>query len=134
MSLLPIVALLSFGIFVLSKICDAFLPIRPETLLHTVAIGTEVGEGFWKHTAQHCSTLLLLSPIGTTFKFTSIKIRPLTSGCCVYHWGIPSSDGIPYGLADFFFFCVCVLFFFLLPPPKMAFLEAKHMEGNHGLT
>ncbi len=24
-------------------------------------------------------------------------------------------------------------FFFLLPP-KMAFLEAKHMEGNHGLT
>ncbi len=51
----------------------------------------------------------------------------------MYIWGIPSSDGIPYGLADFFFFFVCVVFF-LLPPPKMAFLEAKHMEGNHGLT
>ncbi len=27
----------------------------------------------------------------------------------VIYWGIPSSDGIPYGLADFFF--VCVFFF-----------------------
>ncbi len=34
----------------------------------------------------------------------------------------------------FFFVCVVFFCFFLLPPPKMAFLEAKHMQGNHGLT
>ena len=28
----------------------------------------------------------------------------------LYYWGIPSSDGIPYGLADFFFLCVCFFF------------------------
>ncbi len=33
-------------------------------------------------------------------------------GC---NWGIPSSDGIPYGLADFFFF-----FFFLIFSPSAA--------------
>ena len=37
-----------------------------------------------------------------------------------YHWGIPSPDGIPYGLADF------VFFFLHLPPPNMAFLKTKH--------
>ncbi len=45
----------------------------------------------------------------------------------IAHWGIPSSDGIPNGVAEFFFF-------FLLPPPKMAFPEAKRNEGNLVLT
>ncbi len=37
----------------------------------------------------------------------------------LHYWGILSSDGIPYGLADFFFL-------FLLPPLNMTFSEAKH--------
>ncbi len=49
------------------------------------------------------------------------------------HWGIPSSDGIPYGLADFFFFFFLLLLL-LLPPLNMAFSEAKHNEGNLVLT
>ncbi len=38
-------------------------------------------------------------------------------------WGIPSSNGIPYRLANFFFLL------FLLPV-NMAFSEAKYNEGN----
>ncbi len=45
-----------------------------------------------------------------------------------FYWGIPSSDGIPIGVADFFFF------FLLFPPSKMAFPEAKRNEGNLALT
>ena len=46
-------------------------------------------------------------------------------------WGIPSSDGIPNGVADLFFFFFLLGF---LPPAKMAFPEAKHSEGNLVLT
>ena len=36
-------------------------------------------------------------------------------GPLIYYWGIPSSDGIPYGLAEFFFF-----FFFTIFSPSAA--------------
>ncbi len=41
-----------------------------------------------------------------------------------FSWGIPSSDGIPYGLADFFFF------FFPPPPPPPSAAEYGIFGGQ----
>ncbi len=51
-----------------------------------------------------------------------------------YHWGIPSSDGIPYGLADFFYFILFYFFFFSFRRQNMPFPEDKQNEGNLVLT
>ena len=63
-------------------------------------------------------------------KMTGLRAKRTHKSLCYPvlcgHWGIPSSDGIPNGVADFFFL--------LLPPPKMAFPEAKRNEGNLALT
>ncbi len=66
--------------------------------------------------------------LGSRVCITNVALVPALNVTKQSHWGIPSSDGIPIGVADFFFF------FLLLPPPKMAFLEAKRNEGNLVLT
>ncbi len=45
-----------------------------------------------------------------------------------FNWGIPSSDGIPNGVADFFFFFL-LGFLHCVWPPEMPFSVA---EGNRG--
>ncbi len=51
-------------------------------------------------TCMYLHIYLLCSSIFVCAKSTFHKFNS--------YWGIPSSDGIPYGLA--FFFCVCVFF------------------------
>ncbi len=49
----------------------------------------------------------------------------LTKVQCFTSWGIPSPDGIPYGLADFFFFVLCFVLFFLPPHFRWPFVVKK---------
>ena len=103
--------------------------VSEVSYINTRTAGSGSRDHWGKHFSPKCLSLIVETPCtrNSSGHFFSLRLviqylaiakskmsnaRPSIDGTCINfvkselsnHWGIPSPDGIPYGLADFFFF------------------------------